>query len=242
MADDHIEVSNKWIDDYRRSDDVSGWVNDGAFDFVKLINRALHSGSRPVPGGVLEIGVHHGKFFVALNATVDPTAAKSIAVDLFEEQYLNIDYSGRGDREIFTQNLKQFDRHRGSNVIIEAADSTTLEPARLIHKAAERFKIVSVDGGHTAEHTISDIRIAASVVNRFGFVIVDDILNSHWLGVIDGVTMYLRGRPTLWPLAVGYNKLVMCPMSMHGTYKKFFTENFEFTKSTYLCGYEILSV
>ena len=44
---------------------------------------------------------------------------------------------------------------------------------------------------------------------------MDDITNPHWLGVVEGVITYLRQQPTIWPLAVGCNKLLMCPISVH---------------------------
>ncbi len=88
--------------------------------------------------------------------------------------------------------MKKFDRHGGRNVLIEKAESTTITAADLLLKAGERFKVVSIDGGHTVAHTLSDIELANAVVHPFSFVIVDVILNQYWLGVIDGVTSYLR--------------------------------------------------
>lgn len=124
---------------------------------------------------------------------------------------------------------------------ILAADSITTTPAELLALTdATPFKLISIDGGHTAEHTLSDLHLASAVIHRFGFVFVDDILNASWLGVIDGVTEFLRQRPKLWPLAIGYNKLVMCPMSVHPTYKRQFEQNYEFLKTTRLCGYDVL--
>jgi hypothetical protein len=228
-----------WLDAYRDSNEIEGWVDNGIFSLLHLITEVLDT--RHVPGGALEIGVHHGKFFIALNAIVD-AQYNSVALDLFDNQEFNIDFSGRGSYGHFTENLKKFDRHKGGNVIIESRDSTSVDPISLLALSKSPFKVVSVDGGHTAEHTISDILLADNVIQPQGFVLVDDILNSHWMGVIDGVTNYLKTRPRLWPLAVGYNKLVMCRMSMQPAYKLFFQQRFAFTKSTNLCGYEVLAV
>lgn len=236
MSDTHA-----WLNNYRDHNTVEGWVNNHAFGFLHVIHDALNASKPPVPGGVLEIGVHHGKFFIALNGLVADETSKSIAVDLYENQDLNIDFSGRGSRSHFENNLRQFDRHGGRNVIIESADSTTVAAADLLAKAGQRFKVVSVDGGHTAEHTIADMNLANEVVHPAGFVIVDDILNSHWLGVIDGVTVFLRARPTLWPLAIGFNKLIMCRMSMYPAYFRFFKEHYKTAKTTQLCGYDLLA-
>jgi hypothetical protein len=230
-----------WLDQYRNNNTVEGWVNDHAFGFLDVIYDALNSLDRPVRGGVLEIGVHHGKFFIALNALVEDDNATSLALDLFENQDLNIDFSGRGNREHFEANLAKFDRHSGKNVVIHSADSTAASAADLLSKAGNLFKVISVDGGHTAELTIADIMLANAVMHPQGFVIVDDILNSHWLGVIDGVAVYLRSRPTLWPLAIGFNKLIMCRMSMYPAYFKFFKQRYIDAKITALCGYNIIA-
>jgi hypothetical protein len=197
--------------------------------------------SRQVPGGALEIGVHHGKFFIALNGLVD-AGHKSVALDLFDQQELNIDYSGSASQQHFSNHLSRFDRHKGANVVIKAGDSISISPDSLLKLSGCPFKLISIDGGHTAEHTISDILLADKVLDPFGFIFVDDILNSHWLGVVDGVTAYLRTNPRLWPLTVGYNKMIMCRMSVHNIYRAFFQEKFNFTKSTKLCGYEVLAV
>jgi hypothetical protein len=229
----------EWFQQYSRNDTVQGWVDPHFFNILAVIGDALNAVH--VPGGILEIGVYHGKFFLAANALVDDPTAKSVAVDVFDRQNLNIDGSGQGDLSIFKNNLKMFDRHAGQNVIVMTADSTVLHPDELLAKSGQPFKIVSIDGGHTAEHTISDLELANAVVHPYGFVLVDDILNHHWMGVIDGVTTYLRRRPTLWPLAVGSNKLVMCGMSMFAAHQKFLREHYSFSKTTYLCGYEILA-
>ena len=160
MSDTHA-----WLNNYRDHNTVEGWVNNHAFGFLHVIHDALNASKPPVPGGVLEIGVHHGKFFIALNGLVADETSKSIAVDLYENQDLNIDFSGRGSRSHFENNLRQFDRHGGRNVIIESADSTTVAAADLLAKAGQRFKVVSVDGGHTAEHTIADMNLANEVVH-----------------------------------------------------------------------------
>lgn len=234
-----MKETHAWLQNYCSTTAVQGWMNPGIANFLRLAGTATEN----MPGGALEIGVHHGKFFIAINSLVRPTDA-SVAIDLFEQgQAQNIDGSGRGNLAQFKANLLQHDRHGGSNVSIYEADSTTLTPADILALSrGEKFRIVSIDGGHTAEHTISDLKLAERVVSDFGFVFVDDFLNAHWLGVIDGVVNYLQSRPILWPVALGYNKLLMCRMSAHPRHFPFFKKNHDFRKTTRLCGYDILAI
>ena len=79
-------------------------VQDGK---VVLIRRRYEplAGQWSLPGGVVEIGVYHGKFFIAMNGLITDPSVRSVAVDLFESQDLNIDSSGRGDADAFRANL-----------------------------------------------------------------------------------------------------------------------------------------
>jgi hypothetical protein len=116
---------------------------------------------RGIRGGVCEIGIHHGKLFLLMNAVTAPDEP-SFAVDLFDQDSLNISHSGHGSAEIFRSNLDKFDAKKGNNVTLIAGDSTAAETQREMEKLIPRggIRMFSVDGGHTAEHTISAIALA----------------------------------------------------------------------------------
>jgi hypothetical protein len=234
------EASLSWLDTYRRNglDQIEGWLNPGVLDVLEEVDIAQRSlGSS---GGVMEIGVHQGRFFTALNGLVADPSIPSLAIDVFDDQELNIDRSGSGNEAIFRENLRLYDRHQGSNVVVIRADSTTLAPQDLLDRVAVRPRIVSVDGGHTPEHTISDIELARGVMDPRGLVFVDDILHADWVGVIEGVVLYLYRRPTLWPVAIGYNKLLLAPMTLHARYQGLLKESLPVRKVVRFCGYRVL--
>ena len=63
---------------------------------------------------------------------------------------------------------------------------------------------------------MSDIALADRCIADFGVVLVDDILNSHWLGVIEVFAAIWRGLRCLWrippaivPFAIHSNKLFL---------------------------------
>ena|ERR1700722_9312703 len=216
---------------------IEGWCSEQLFHTVDLFD------SLPINknGGVCEIGVHHGKLYLLLNQ-VTSVGAQSFAVDVFEEAALNIDLSGHGSREAFMNNLAQFDVHRGKNTIIIKGDSTDskLQLEKTIGPGSLRF--LSIDGGHTAEHTISDLKLANQLISNEGVVILDDILNGHWLGVIEGATHFLLGRPTLVPFALGQNKLYLCKLSFQKYYFNVLSESPMKTKIVPFFGHPLVAL
>lgn len=167
----------------------------------------------PKTGGALEIGIHHGQFFIAMNQLV-PRDFVSCAVDVFGNQNLNIDNSGEGNKEIFIENLRKYDRHQGENVLIIEGDSTNESTLGSIGS----FHYISVDGGHTPEHVINDLKIASNKVTPNGIVILDDYFNHWWPSVTEGAMKFLSTSPTLVPFATSANKMWMCKLSYKQKY------------------------
>jgi hypothetical protein len=63
--------------------------------------------------------------------------------------------------------------------------------------------------------TLNDLRIAETTAIADALVFLDDILSSHWLGVITGLFDYLSAKGSLAPVAIVPNKLIMS-RSRHG--------------------------
>jgi hypothetical protein len=123
---------------------VEGWCSEGLFDIVDFLDSLNLNRS----GGVCEIGVHHGKFFLLLNQVTDANE-RSFAVDVFDNQSLNIDNSGCGSAEIFKNNLALYDVHNGRNTELVYADSTDSRAAsNLIERVGTgSLRFFSIDGG-----------------------------------------------------------------------------------------------
>ena len=243
MTQDDIKSSfGEWFVNYKNGGFriVEGWLEPKFLDTLRHLHRIQTD--LGVVGGALEIGVHHGRFFLPLNAMVDEQKHQSFAIDLFSQQELNIDHSGHGNLERFQENLKAFDRFEGGNVHVIAADSTRLDPASLGISAETRPKLISIDGGHTVEHTIHDLEIAETLIHERGLVFLDDMINRNWLGVLEGLITYLQQRPTLWPVFLGYNKMILAPMSAHHLYKEEIQKIFEGSKTSEFVNYEFIIV
>ncbi len=197
-------------------DKVAGWLENGAISIALLLNDIqAHNNVR---GGIAEIGVHHGKFFILLGSLLRD-GERGVAIDVFDDQELNVDLSGNGNRRIFEANLH---RHFGDtrDIHILQADSLELDYQDIIAKVG-KIRIFSVDGCHTRVHTINDIRKAAAALCDDGVIIVDDIFNTEWPGVLEGVISVLsEPENDLLPLATGANKLVLCKAAAYAMYTR----------------------
>jgi Methyltransferase domain len=214
------EALQRYLDDGFGS--VQGWCSRAVVEISgDLVSYAR---TRGIGGGACEIGVFHGKFFIALANAVRED--RSLAIDIFDDQSLNVDGSGagfQGLQEAFRQNVTRYCA-RPDLVSEMPRDSLAIGPSDVL-SIIERFSIFqvfSVDGGHTPEHVVNDYGIASQVTHPGGFIIVDDILNAAWPGVIEGIArLFLLGRPKFVPLCIGLNKLILTGLSYHKDYLRF---------------------
>ena len=229
---------NKNIEKYMKEgfDNVEGWCDPKVAEIIDMFD----SLSLNKEGGACEIGIHHGKLFLLLNQTIEEKY-KSYAVDVFDFQHLNIDNSGEGRKDMFIKNVVNYDRHGGKNIVVIEGDST--DPKNFLKDSVPNgsFRFMSVDGGHTVEHTINDLKISSEMINNEGIVIVDDITNHWWMSVVEGVCKYLLTYPTLIPIAVGQNKLYMCKLSWHDYYYNQLNMSRFRTKETKFFGHKLIS-
>ncbi|MBJ7339068.1 class I SAM-dependent methyltransferase [Mycolicibacterium sp.] len=180
---------------------VTGFLQPGNLPVLKVLDAAQRS--RGVDGGIAEIGVHHGRLFIALHL-LQRGLGKSVAIDLFGDQDLNIDGSGHGDLGKFTDNVALWSTMDG--LVLHQGDSTKLTPEVLRDKADGPIRFFSVDGGHTEEIVYSDMRLAEATLADGGIVIADDVFNQQWPGVAVGTLKYLEDGAKLVPFGIGFNK------------------------------------
>lgn len=195
---------------------VEGWLTPlSARVLAHLLDEQVTLG---VHGSVGEIGVHHGKLFlVAYLATCRDERA--FAIDVFGQQELNVDHSGRGDREQFLANVQ---RHAGSTdgLVVIAEDSLKITPERLLRDAGPA-RFISVDGGHTAECAFSDLRLAESCLADGGIILLDDYFNQNWPDVSVGAARhFLSPEAKTKPFLITSNKVYFAEERYHGVYQK----------------------
>lgn len=176
-------------------------------NYLTRIQNALH-----IYGDIGEIGVHHGKFFVGLGH-LQKVSEKLWACDVFEDQTKNTDGSGFGNRAAFK---KACDENGISEKDVNIYEGSSLELKSL---KPFLFRLFSIDGGHSRVLTINDLTLAANNLVPGGVIILDDVLNFAWPGVIDGFFTWLHYFPIDYaPFFVGYNKVFIVEASFHEKY------------------------
>lgn len=158
-----------------------------------------------IDGGICEIGIYKGKSFLAMTVGLaDGDAA--VAIDIFDAQHLNLEATSVNSLRDFKAYLETW----GLTGRIEIVEGSSLElEAEGFLEAGPRFRLFSVDGGHLDFHVLNDLRVAEATMVKGGIVAADDLLHSHYLGVITGVFQYLDSGGKLVPYALIPNKLLL---------------------------------
>src|SRR5215475_10741992 len=196
---------------------VPGWLNEGAMSAVIAFAGWQHRNN--VHDDVAEIGVHHGKFFILL-ANLRRRHEHAFAIDIFDDQHLNVDKSGQGDLPKFMENLRRYSSESGVTVLKK--DSKALTRGNFYSGRRGNIRLFSIDGSHTATHTCSDLRLAAQLIGSDGLIILDDFFNPDWPGVQEGLYRYLRDpHCDTAPFAYGNNKVFLCKGGSHAKYLSF---------------------
>jgi len=199
-------------DSYRQSgyEQVEGWLEPETLDVLRaLADRQAQIG---VDGSVVEIGVHHGRLFIGLQLAV-PAGTPAVAIDVFGDQQSNIDSSGQGDLRKFEANVRRWSDW--SSVVVKEADSQTLKGADVVQLGGCPARLFSVDGGHTAEIVAIDLATAEEALAPGGIIVLDDVFNDEWPGVVVGTLDHLNRGSSLVPFCVGFNKTYLTTSGEH---------------------------
>lgn len=181
---------------------IDGWLHESVMHYVGQISEIQRSAG--INGHVVEIGVHHGKFFIPM-ALLNKTGT-NIAVDLFENQEENVSQSGKGNLNMFNSHCEEY---KVPNVVIISGNSLTLtaEPFCLDGTGVRLF---SVDGGHFEKEVMNDLNIAKNCLLSGGVIIVDDFQHPGWDDVFTTTMQFLKNNPGIKPFLMGGNKLFLC--------------------------------
>jgi hypothetical protein len=211
----HLHESLAMLEKYlAEADAVEGWLHPFSGRFIANLS-ILQQGHR-LRGSLGEIGVHMGRLFIILKL-MRVGDEKCFAIDLFQHQHLNPGRSGWGDRATFIRNVTNWAGNAEDIVIFEKS-SLEVRSSEIL-RACGRSRLLSIDGGHTAECVYNDLRLAETIMHNYGVVILDDFFNPHWPGVVTGAARYFqRWRSRLIPFAITPNKLYLTSIRYHEFY------------------------
>ncbi len=199
---------------------VEGWFHP--LDAEIVFTLGLIQTEAAISGSVGEIGVHHGKLAILLYLMLH-TNEKGFCVDVFGKQELNIDRSGRGDEDIFLNNLKKYGIDKNLLHVIKSSSHRVSSDD--IVKYVGPVRLFSVDGGHTAELTYNDLVLAENSLAEEGVIILDDFFNNDWPGVSEGGHRFLSERKNrMTVFSISKNKTFICKER----HVRFYTDSFRF--------------
>lgn len=210
---------------------VEGWLEPDSADVIRALSAIQHEAG--YKGAVGEIGIHHGKLFILLLLTAGKDE-RNFAIDVFEQQHLNLDGSGRGDRERFLENVRRWVGPL-QNVFIIARSSLEVLPGDILDECG-RARLVSIDGGHTKQCTVNDLRLIENIMTDEGIVVIDDYFNYDWPDISIGVSEYLLDPGSrLRPFAISANKLYFASAEKGALYRSELRRLFNPSKTAEMC-------
>jgi cephalosporin hydroxylase len=214
------DISRKDALDYFNSQiatAVEGWLGDRMWQVIDMIGEIFDE--KRIEGHIVEFGVHHGLFLFLLTA-LRKNDEKCVAVDVFDQQDLNIDKSGNGSLAVFQSHLDNLIGPYKRHFQIVQRDTLSLDIGELRSLLGDRHaKCVSIDAGHTVHHVFSDLLLAQDVLQAGGIVAVDDFMSVHWPGVTEGFYRFMStANRRLKPFLYFQNKLFLTTISEHAAF------------------------
>lgn len=174
-----------------------------------------------IRGHVAEIGVASGSFFIPLALCCRP-GERALAIDVFDDLSSNWNpHGGVSSLEDLKSTVSAIADGLDSHIRYLSGDSFFLAPDDLVSTVGGgKFRLFSIDGAHSSHHTINDLRIADSVIAPGGIVLLDDIKNWGWPGVIEAFARYMMQPGRLVPFFLYGNKLLLTTPDAHSPYLK----------------------
>jgi hypothetical protein len=189
---------------YKDVSEIEGWLGAAVLPVLESMSKTQEDAG--VFGNIMEVGVHHGKFFIFL-ASLLKLNEFAYALDIFENQEENKSGSGRGDLQIFSSNISSKLSSKSKIAIIK--DNSININSISAHNGM-KFRLISIDGGHSFEEASHDLMLAKNICHPNGVVIVDDYQSEGWDGVYEATNRFLLDG-SFKPIALGCNKIFLLP-------------------------------
>lgn len=180
---------------------VEGWLEP---PILRVLARLAREQERAgVVGSMAEIGVHHGRFFIAMHL-LRTAGEKSLAIDAFDDESRAVAPSPRqGFVAALTAHIGGLD-----DVLIRPADSSTLEGIDVLAEVGP-VRMFSLAGGNTADSVAHDLRTAAAALADGGVIFSGHTFDPDWPGVAEGTYRFLAGQARVVPFGIGFNKVML---------------------------------
>lgn len=190
----------------RKLPGIVGWLGfDTAYLTAYLMNLQSANG---IAGPALEFGVYHGKYLLLL---LHCALKRGEWVGGYDTFHLSAPETPWRHADAL------FGSH--DRMALWKTDSRTLTKDAVLRQIGMPPRFVSVDGDHSAEGTLHDLRMASQVMADNGIIALDDMFNAVAMGVAEGSFRFL-GSPgcKVVPFAYVDNKTLLCNRDHHRFY------------------------
>src|SRR5262249_22014575 len=177
---------------WRGADSVRGWLRASCARVVVAL--AQIQDEERLQGSVGEIGVFEGRLFILLKLSCGP-GEKSFAIDLFDTLHPTDGGPQACSKEQFLANVARW-TGSADDVVTFASRSQAIAPGEILNHC-KPARLLSVDGEHSEEAVLADLKLAEALTSQDGVVLVDDYFNPSWPAVAAGVIRYLQTEEAL---------------------------------------------
>ena len=185
---------------------IEGWFLKEAaqlFAWIDYIQK-----KEQIEGNLFEIGVHKGKSTIMLGLMKGSSKERVGACDSFIQN----------EKNIFMYNFKSYFDDIDFLSVYEKPSN------KLTTTECGKCRFFHIDGGHSADEIFNDLCLAEESIVQRGIIVIDDVFNVFWPGVMEGTYKFLTEKKLLSPLLIGFNKLVLCKVEEQKWYLEKLTQ------------------
>ncbi|NOZ72138.1 MAG: class I SAM-dependent methyltransferase [Chloroflexi bacterium] len=167
---------------FARIKSIPGWFTyDDCVHFHLVLSMQSYLG---IKGDLLEIGSYHGRSTACMAAYLQP-GERLVVCDAFE-QPTDDAYHDKPSPARLRHNLLLVNPELDwAQVDVRVGLSSELE------LGAALFRFIHIDGGHSPEVALADMRLCAAHLAPQGVMVMDDYENRYWPGVTAAVDLFL---------------------------------------------------
>jgi len=191
---------------------IDGWLEP--FAAIRTMDILTFQEARKMPGGLLEIGVFHGRYFSLLARSAARTGALVLGIDTFQYNDINIvrqmcaTYPSIGPADISLWQRR--------------SDACSGEEIRRCLDGSPRF--ISIDGSHEKDIVYLDLKLTETLSNENTLIALDDFLNPLTIGVNEAAHAFFASPRAIVPIAYMTNKLFLAHRVSSMMYKSAFED------------------
>ncbi len=192
---------------------------------IAAVLRGLNADN--LAGNSLEIGTFHGRSAIPA-ACFSREGEIFYVVDPFGDigDSATLQYGGIGDEKALTENWRRVFGDT-NHLRIYRKTSEAIERDEALIKEWQPLKYISVDGDHSFEGTLLDLRLAARIVMQGGVIAIDDVWNIEWPSVSQALSAFLGENNDFVPFCAGWGRLFLCGREFHGARRQSTKREFE---------------